>query len=98
MPAMGYRISPSMSNLIQACLQLDPILRPSFDDILIFCQHINFDIVPGADSRAVFEYVSGVTDWESCHSGDAELGQQVEREVPIIFVDHSPSVRTSCVL
>jgi serine/threonine protein kinase len=77
MPAMGYRISPSMSNLIQACLQLDPILRPSFDDILIFCQRINFGIVPGADSRTVFEYVSGVTDWESCHSGYAELGQYV---------------------
>jgi serine/threonine protein kinase len=77
MPVMGFRIPPSISNLIQACLQLDPILRPSFDDILIFCQHINFGIVPGADSRTVFEYALGVTDWESCHFGYAEFGQYV---------------------
>jgi serine/threonine protein kinase len=63
-PVIKSRVSPSMSDLIQTCLRFDPDGRPSFDDIFTFCQDIDFEIVSGADNKAVHEYVRGVIEWE----------------------------------
>jgi hypothetical protein len=66
-PHMESRISPSMRNLIQACLRFDPESRPSFDDIFTTCTGSFFRIVSGADNRVVLNYVSALTEWELSH-------------------------------
>jgi serine/threonine protein kinase len=63
-PEMGSQVSYVMSLIIQSCLEVEPGIRPSFDDILKMFQEFDFCMLPGTDIRTVWNYVRAVTDWE----------------------------------
>jgi hypothetical protein len=54
-----------MQHLFPQCSQRDTSSRPSFDEILIDMQAVDFDILPGADAAAVREFALSVLAWES---------------------------------
>jgi serine/threonine protein kinase len=66
-PLIGSKVLSSMDDLIQACWQSDSANRPSFHDIMILFEAVDFEIVADAHSQTVAEYVKGVTDWEVGH-------------------------------
>jgi hypothetical protein len=63
-PEMGSRVSPFMGQVIRTCLELNPSIRPSFDDILTKLETHDFEVLPGTDKATVREYVRAVTAWE----------------------------------
>jgi hypothetical protein len=58
-----------MGKLIKRCW-LSPSSRPSFSDMIDYFERGHFEIVVGADTDEVRQYVRGVCDWEmmSSHS------------------------------
>jgi serine/threonine protein kinase len=73
-PEFGIDVFPSMQDLIRGCLELNPAVRPSFDDIVVLFATIDFEIVSEADQGTVFEYVRGILDWESAHPYKSVFG------------------------
>jgi serine/threonine-protein kinase len=73
-PEFGIEVFPWIEDLIRGCLELDPGVRPSFDDILHIFERENFKIVSGAEQGTVSEYVSGILDWESAHPYKSVFG------------------------
>jgi serine/threonine protein kinase len=71
MPDIPDRVSPAMKELIGRCWSMNPADRPSFDQILGEFEELNFGLVPGADSKTVWEYVRGVRDWEQMRDVEA---------------------------
>jgi serine/threonine protein kinase len=68
MPSIPAQFGTFMQKLIARCWSMDPQSRPSFADIATELQSNDFDNFPGADPKAIREYVTGILAWEVGYS------------------------------
>jgi serine/threonine protein kinase len=64
LPKLPAEHGSVMTDLIRDCWHQDPENRPSFQEIFAIFQSQHFDILPGADPVQLFEFCTGVLNWE----------------------------------
>lgn len=45
-----------MRGLIESCLDVDPVTRPGFSEIVKMIDDLNFDLIEDADTEEAYEY------------------------------------------
>lgn len=64
MPDIPGKCGEFMQKLITRCWEKDPVLRPTFDEILRECREANFEISPEALGPVISDAVKNVLAWE----------------------------------
>jgi serine/threonine protein kinase len=64
MPSLPDKCGHRMQELIRRCWSMNPECRPSFDEIMTEFRTEMFELLPGADSSRLGNYVRGGEDWE----------------------------------
>jgi hypothetical protein len=63
-PSIPDSCGKYMQGLIPRCWSMIPENRPSFEDIFMEFQGVEFNIIPQASAFHIREYVCGVLAWE----------------------------------
>jgi serine/threonine protein kinase len=65
LPELPEEHGPLMQKVVRKCWEMDPANRPSFQDILMWFEEQNFEILPTAHAIQIREFCTAVRAWEN---------------------------------